>query len=97
MADPNPYAPPTTNTDPPPQLDASLDSCPRCKSNNVNRPKFTWWGGAVGPRLLSHAVCRACGLGYNYKTGKPNTTAITIYVVVVAVIAFGLSAALMSR
>ncbi len=81
---PNPYAPPQAPTDMPP---VSMDTCPRCKSTSVHRPGFTWWGGAIGPRLLSHAVCKQCGFGYNYKTGKSNSTAIGVYFGVVFVLA----------
>lgn len=40
---------------------------------------MTWWGGAVGPKLLSHVVCQGCGAGFNRKTGKSNTPAIIVY------------------
>ncbi len=44
---------------------------------------FTWWGGILGPKILSHVKCGSCGTQYNGKTGKDNTTAIIIYSVVV--------------
>lgn len=53
--------------------------CPRCQSPNTYKAGFTWWGGVLGPWILNHQVCRGCGLGYNRKTGKSNTTAIAIY------------------
>lgn len=79
MPDLNPYNPPKVPTASASPLDLSTGACPRCQSPNVNRPTFTWWGGALGPKLFSHAVCRACGFGFNYKTGKSNSTAIAIY------------------
>jgi hypothetical protein len=51
---------------------------------------FTWWGGVIGPKVLTHVKCPRCGHAYNGKTGRDNTTGIVIYSVVVAVIAFGL-------
>jgi hypothetical protein len=62
-----------------PGLATSGDACPRCRSTDVHRPTFTWWGGLLGPRLFKHAICRGCGLGFNWKTGKSNATAIGVY------------------
>ena len=42
----------------------------------------------LGPKLFNHTVCRGCGLGYNWKTGKSNATAIGIYFGVGIVLAF---------
>jgi uncharacterized protein (DUF983 family) len=97
VADQNPYAPPSAQLDPPKPSDVSQDTCPKCKSNAVHRPGFTWWGGAVGPRLLSHAVCKACGYSYNWKTGQSNNGPIAIYIVIVSVIAIGIGIALSTR
>jgi LPXTG-motif cell wall-anchored protein len=41
--------------------------------------------------MLSHVECSNCQTRYNGKTGKSNSTAILIYVVVVSLIALGLS------
>ena len=51
---------------------------------------FTWWGGIIGPRLLTHVKCPGCGHAYNGKTGKDNTTGIVIYSIIAASLAFGL-------
>ena len=56
--------------------------CGRCQSTNVERMNFTWWGGLLGPRLLTHVKCNRCGATYNGKTGKSNTTAIIIYTII---------------
>ena len=53
---------------------------------------FTWWGGVIGPKVLTHVKCLRCGHAYNGKTGRDNTTGIVIYSVIVGVIAFGLVA-----
>lgn len=61
--------------------------CPKCRQAVAQKVSFTWWGGILGPKLLSHVKCGACGTGYNGKTGKDNTTGIVIYSIVAAVIA----------
>lgn len=71
--------------------------CPRCGQPAARQMKFTWWGGALGPKLFNHHKCDACKYTFNGKTGLPNTTAITIYVVVGAILglAVGLAIAFM--
>lgn len=51
---------------------------------------FTWWGGVIGPKVLTHVKCPQCGHAYNGKTGRDNTNGIIIYSVAVGIIAFGL-------
>jgi len=69
----------------------SYASCPQCKSSTAERTKFTWWGGVLGPKLLTHVKCGTCGKKYNGKSGKENTTGIVYYSVVV----FGFCLAIM--
>src|SRR5687768_5601050 len=64
--------------------------CPQCRNSAAERMKFTWWGGLLGPKILTHVKCLACGKQYNGKTGKENTTGIAIYLAVVAVVCIGL-------
>lgn len=64
--------------------------CPKCRNSAAQKLKFTWWGGVLGPKLLTHVKCNACGNTYNGKTGKDNTTGIVIYSVIVGVICLGL-------
>jgi hypothetical protein len=66
-------------------------ACPRCQRPDPEKVGFTWWGGAIGPRLLSHVKCRWCGLQYNGKTGQSNTTGIVIYSVVLFLIGLGVA------
>lgn len=66
----------------------SYAPCPQCHSTNVQRLNFTWWGGVLGPKLLSHVKCQTCGKKYNGKTGGDNTANIIIYSVVVGIICF---------
>lgn len=74
----NPYAPPKLAPPPAPQA----VHCPKCGSVHSRAPSFTWWGGAIGPRLLNHVKCLDCGAGYNGKTGRSNTAAIIVYQIV---------------
>ena len=53
--------------------------CPKCGDPRSKPVSFTWWGGLIGPKLLSHVKCLTCGTAYNGKTGKYNTTGILIY------------------
>ncbi len=64
--------------------------CPQCRATSAEKLKFTWWGGVLGPKLLTHVKCQACGKKYNGKSGKDNTTNIVIYSVVVGVICLAL-------
>ncbi|HEX8916431.1 MAG TPA: hypothetical protein VF796_29030 [Humisphaera sp.] len=71
------YSPPPTARPP-----GMFAPCPRCGCPYADRVTFTWWGGLLGPKLFTHVKCRNCRQAYNGKTGRDNTTAITIYVVV---------------
>lgn len=62
-------------------------SCPKCGGSDIKKVGFTWWGGALGPRLLNHVKCNACSTTYNGKTGQSNTTGIVTYTIVVFIIA----------
>lgn len=64
--------------------------CPQCRYSVAEKMKFTWWGGILGPKLLTHVRCGACGKQYNGKTGKDNSTNIAIYFVVVGLVCLGL-------
>lgn len=64
--------------------------CPQCNRPDPEKVGFSWWGGLIGPRMLTHVKCRWCRKTYNGKTGKDNTTGIVIYSIVVFVIFFGL-------
>ncbi|HLM01765.1 MAG TPA: hypothetical protein VK400_11975 [Pyrinomonadaceae bacterium] len=70
------------------QLQNQYAPCPKCSQSLAQKVSFTWWGGLLGPKLLSHVKCGSCGTGYNGKTGKDNTTNIVIYSIVAIVIAF---------
>ena len=64
--------------------------CPKCRHTAADRVKFSWWGGVLGPKLLTHVKCQACGNKYNGKSGKPNTRGIVIYSLVIGLVFFGI-------
>ena len=64
--------------------------CPQCRNSVAEKMKFTWWGGILGPKLLTHVKCQSCGKQYNGKNGKENTINIVIYAVIVGGICLGL-------
>ena len=64
--------------------------CPKCSSTKAKKVGFTWWGGLVGPSLLTHVECDECGTKYNGKTGRSNLLAIIVYQFVGLVIGFAL-------
>lgn len=70
-------------------VDNPYVSCPECGARSAKLQSFTWWGGALGPRLFTHVKCGGCSATYNGKTGRSNTTAITVYLVVSSLIAIG--------
>jgi len=94
---PNPYASPQI---PAPQVSAQpagtevFVPCPSCGNTFSKRVGFTWWGGALGPRMFTHVRCARCGQAYNGKSGKSNATAIAIYVAVTTAIGLAIGIAL---
>lgn len=62
--------------------------CPQCNGTHAEKVRFTWWGGVLGPKLLSHVKCVGCGKAYNGKTGIDNNTKIAIYMGVIALFCF---------
>lgn len=63
--------------------------CPKCRAFGAQRMSFTWWGGLIGPKILTHVKCPQCSYGYNGKTGRDNTAGIVIYSVIVGVVVLG--------
>ena len=64
--------------------------CPQCASTHAQKVGFTWWGGVLGPWMLTHVKCQECHATFNGKTGKSNANAIALYVLVSLVIVLGL-------
>ena len=100
----NPYTPPNvpggmapppgSGFIPPPIGAAQYAPCPACGNTFATKIGFTWWGGVLGPALFTHVKCCRCGGAYNGKTGRSNTLAITIYVIVGTVVCIAVLALL---
>jgi hypothetical protein len=93
MSDPNAYEPPRAEINRPPTPGgAPSAACPKCQNTLARKVGFTWWGGALGPRLFSVVQCTQCGTRYNGKTGGRLTGVIVVYqlvIFVIAAVAFG--------
>ena len=64
--------------------------CPNCGSRgHATKVGFTWWGGIVGPMIISCVRCNRCGTAYNGTHGDYNTTRIVIYQLVALGIGLG--------
>jgi len=61
--------------------------CPKCGGTASQKMGYTWWGGMLGPTLLSHVRCPGCKTQYNGKTGKSNTAGIALYFAVLVILA----------
>jgi len=70
------------------QTQAQNAPCPKCGSTDTKKVSFTWWGGALGPRLFHLVKCNSCGTKYNGKTGKSNRQNMIIYLIVSLLIVF---------
>lgn len=70
--------------------------CPNCGQTNAAPVGYTWWGGVIGPKMLSHVKCQNCNTQYNGKTGKSNTQGIVIYSIVLFALAFCMCGGLMA-
>ncbi len=56
-----------------------FEKCPCCFDENSERVRFTLWGGAIGPAVLSLVKCAACGIQYNGRSGNRVEKAIRVY------------------
>ena len=82
----NPYQPPTSDRPPIMPSQGEFARCPNCGATSAKRVKWTFWGGALGPKMFSHVKCNQCFSKFNGKTGAYNTTPIAIYIVISSVI-----------
>jgi hypothetical protein len=80
----DPYLPPSAPIDP--ALPAGA-KCPKCGNTSARKVNFTFWGGALGPRLFHVVRCAECRTQYNGRTGGSLTGVIILYQVVVFAIA----------
>ena len=81
MQQPNPYQAPQTPLDHPGEV--AVAKCPKCGATSASKVGFTWWGGAIGPRLFHVVGCNQCRTQYNGKTGGKLTKVIVLYQVTV--------------
>lgn len=73
--------------------------CPKCGSvSTPDRPKWTWWGGLIGPFVFRSLVrCFNCRTTFNVNTGERSDVPIIITVasaVLFVVLVFALTAAI---
>ena len=95
MSDLNAYQPPKASTDMPPAGD-QVAPCPKCKNTSATKVRFTWWGGALGPKLFHVVQCTQCRTRFNGKTGGSLTNVIIVYQLVAFVVALLLFFAIIS-
>lgn len=62
--------------------------CPECSNKEIIRLKYTWWGGALGPKLFHLVKCPGCDTTYNGKTGRSTRAGIAVYFIITLIIAF---------
>ena len=86
MGDIDAYAPPRADVEPAPPGSGQFAPCPKCKNTKAKRVRFTWWGGALGPKMFSVVQCVQCRTRYNGKTGASLTATIILYNVVLLAI-----------
>jgi hypothetical protein len=73
-----------------PRRRGAYADCPNCGARgDATSQSFTWWGGLLGPAIISCVTCNQCGTGYNGTHGDYNNTRILIYILVSAGIGFG--------
>ena len=95
MSESNPYQAPKASTDMPPPGD-QVAPCPKCKNTTATKVRFTWWGGALGPKLFNVVQCTQCRNRFNGKTGGSLTNVIIVYQLVAFVVALVLFFAIIS-
>lgn len=80
----DPYQPPAAPID---NLRANategVAKCPKCGAESASKVSFTWWGGALGPKLFHVVKCHQCDARYNGRTGGKLTRTIIVYQLVV--------------
>jgi len=67
---------------------ANVVQCPRCGSPFVDEVRYAWWGGVLGPSMLSLMKCPNCKLQFSGKTLQDAKNGIIIYNVIALVLAF---------
>ncbi len=96
----DPYKPPAARLDDPAGSATGAVACPKCGASSASKVSFTWWGGALGPRLFHVMRCQKCRAQFNGRTGASLGKVIVVYqlsALALAAVLFGLWAALRRR
>jgi hypothetical protein len=73
-----------------PRRRSAYADCPQCHApGDGTKVSFTWWGGFIGPAIISCVRCRHCGTQYNGTHGDYNGMRILVYQLVIGGIALG--------
>ena len=99
MSQHNPYAAPQDEEPMQPALPKGVGHyapCPSCGNTTAKKIGWTIWGGALGPKLLTHVRCTNCSCAYNGKSGMYNASGITMYLIISLVIGLALGIAFMA-
>lgn len=65
---------------------SDVAKCPSCGQQDAKAISYTWWGGALGPKMFKQVRCNGCNTDYNKETGKDLKGPIRIYLAVSTVI-----------
>ena len=63
--------------------------CPKCGAAVASKVSFTWWGGALGPRIFHVVRCEKCRTKFNGRTGASLGKVIVLYQLVAFTLAGG--------
>lgn len=63
--------------------------CPRCRASEGKKVSWTWWGGLVGPAMVTVVKCGRCKTSYNGRTGRSLTGFIAAYFVISMALGLG--------
>ena len=59
-----------------------MKACPRCKSSDIHKVEYSWWGGLIGPGLVHQVRCKKCGMTYDGVTGTNVTKRVSAFITV---------------
>lgn len=57
--------------------------CPKCGASTAVKVNFSWWGGALAPRIFHMVKCTECKTQYNGRTGGRLTKTALLYQLVI--------------
>ena len=65
-----------------------VKACPRCKSDDVHKVEYSWWGGLIGPGLVHQVRCKKCGYTYDGATGTNISKRVGYFITALLLISF---------